>query len=255
MALESPWIESFMVGDLQMRCSVVTDLSTGDTIIIDGGGESERIISWIEGFQGIGPNWSTGPRNSEEMHEYGISNRKVVALVNTHAHYDHSGHIPYLLERYDVDWYLHEDDYFLQTLAKASGARRGIMLPEPAKATHQISDEQLLEFGNISLKIFHTPGHTLGGCCLLLDISDGPDHVFVGDTLFAGSVGRTDLPNTGGDFEVLSNSIKTKLWPLDSDTIVHPGHGPLTSIGIEKQTNPFVGQSSQNTDGFIGKYL
>ena len=92
MALESPWIESFMVGDLQMRCSVVTDLSTGDTIIIDGGGESERIISWIEGFQGIGPNWSTGPRNTEEMHEYGISNRKVVALVNTHAHYDHSGH-------------------------------------------------------------------------------------------------------------------------------------------------------------------
>tara|TARA_B100000767_G_scaffold149758_1_gene141066 strand:+ start:504 stop:1271 length:768 start_codon:yes stop_codon:yes gene_type:complete len=255
MELESPWIESFIVGDLQMRCSVVTDLATGDTIIIDGGGESERIISWIEGFQGLGPNWSTGPSSLEEMQHIGVSNRKVVALVNTHAHYDHSGHIPYLLERYEVDWYLHKDDTFLQTLAKVSGARRGISLPEPAIATQEISDEQFLDFGSISLKILHTPGHTLGGCSLLLKISDGPDHLFVGDTLFAGSVGRTDLPNTGGDFEVLSNSIKTKLWPLNPDTIVHPGHGPLTSIGIEKLTNPYVGQSSQDNDGFIGKYM
>jgi glyoxylase-like metal-dependent hydrolase (beta-lactamase superfamily II) len=112
MELESPWIESFMVGDLQMRCSVVTDLATGDTIIIDGGGESDRIISWIEKFEGLGPNWSTGPQTLGEMNHNTIPNRKVVALVNTHAHYDHSGHIPYLLDRYDVDWYLHEDDYF-----------------------------------------------------------------------------------------------------------------------------------------------
>jgi glyoxylase-like metal-dependent hydrolase (beta-lactamase superfamily II) len=255
MELESPWIESFMVGDLQMRCSVVTDLATGDTIIIDGGGESDRIISWIEKFEGLGPNWSTGPQTLEEMNHNTIPNRKVVALVNTHAHYDHSGHIPYLLDRYDVDWYLHEDDYFLQTLAKSSAARRGIILPEPAEATKQIKDEQILQFGSISLKILHTPGHTLGGCCLLLKVSNGPDHLFVGDTLFAGSVGRTDLPNTGGDFEVLSNSIKTKLWPLNLDTVVHPGHGPLTSIGIEKLTNPYVGQSSQDDNGFIGKYM
>lgn len=255
MQLESPWIESFMVGDLQMRCSVVTDLATGDTIIIDGGSESERIISWIEDFDGLGPNWSTGPQSLDDMKQRGISQRKVVALVNTHAHYDHSGHIPYLLERYEVDWYLHEDDYFLQTLAKSSAARRGIILPEPAEATQKINDDQELHFGSIGLKILHTPGHTLGGCCLLLQVSDGPDHLFVGDTLFAGSVGRTDLPNTGGDFDVLSNSIKTKLWPLKADTIVHPGHGPLTSIGIEKRTNPYVGESSQDTDGFIGKYM
>lgn len=255
MKLESPWIESFMVGDLQMRCSVVTDLATGDTIIIDGGSESERIISWIEGFDGLGPNWSTGPQSQEDMQGSGVLSRKVVALVNTHAHYDHSGHIPNLLQRYDVDWYLHEDDYFLQTLAKTSAARRGISLPEPAEATQKISDEQTLDFGSISLKVLHTPGHTLGGCCLLLGVSDGPDHLFVGDTLFAGSVGRTDLPNTGGDFEVLSHSIKTKLWPLEPDTVVHPGHGPLTSIGVEKLTNPYVGQSSQSNDGFIGKYM
>ena len=73
--------------------------------------------------------------------------------------------------------------------------------------------------------------------------------------MFAGSVGRTDLPNPGGDFTVLSNSIKTKLWPLEPDTVVHPGHGPMTTIGFEKLTNPFVGDSSEENHRFIGKYL
>ena len=86
--------------------------------------------------------------------------------------------------------------------------------------------------------------------CILVEVEDGPDHLFAGDTLFAGSVGRTDLPNTGGDFNVLSNSIITKLWPLDEDTIVHPGHGPTTTIGVEKATNPYVGSSNPA----FGKY-
>ena len=255
MKLKSPWIESFMVGGLQMRCSIVTDCETGDTIIIDGGGEPDRIISWIESFEGSGPNWSNGPKNRQEMEKRGVSRRKVVALVNTHAHYDHSGHIPDLIEKYGVEWYLHKDDFFLQTLAKKSAYSRGIIVPEPAVADKLLEDGEVYTFGSISLKILHTPGHTLGGCCLLLPISDGPDHLFVGDTLFAGSVGRTDLPNTGGDFTVLSNSIKTKLWPLEPETVVHPGHGPLTTIGIEKQTNPFVGDSSGENNSFIGKYL
>lgn len=255
MKLKSPWIESFIVGSLQMRCSVVTDCNTGDTIIIDGGEESDRIISWIENFEGTGPDWSIGPKSADEMEKRGVKKRNVVALVNTHAHYDHSGHIPYFIEKYGVEWYLHKDDFFLQTLAKTSALSRGIIVPEPAVADKLLEDEEVYNFGSISLKNFHTPGHTLGGCSLLLSISDGPDHVFVGDTLFAGSVGRTDLPNTGGDFTVLSNSIKTKLWPLDPETIVHPGHGPMTTIGIEKLTNPFVGDSSEENNRFIGKYL
>ena len=94
----------------------------------------------------------------------------------------------------------------------------------------------------------------MGGCSLLLLVEDGPDHLFVGDTLFAGSVGRTDLPDTGGDFSVLAHSIHTQLWPLDPSTIVYPGHGPMTTIGHEKETNPFVGDSSGTGSYTIGKY-
>ena len=255
MKSKSPWIESFIVGSLQMRCSVVTDCETGDTIIIDVGGEPERIISWIEGFEGSGPDWSNGPKSFDEMQKRGVNKRKVVALVNTHAHYDHSGHIPDFIKKYGVEWYLHKDDFFLQTLAQKSARSRGLIVPEPAVADQILEDETVYNFGSIYLKNFHTPGHTLGGCCLLLYTADGPDHIFVGDTLFAGSVGRTDLPNSGGDFTVLSNSIKTKLWPLEPDTVVHPGHGPMTTIGIEKLTNPFVGDSSGDSHRFIGKYL
>jgi glyoxylase-like metal-dependent hydrolase (beta-lactamase superfamily II) len=95
-------------------------------------------------------------------------------------------------------------------------------------------------FNNLSFEIIHTPGHTLGGCCLKLAVEDEADHLFVGDTLFEGSVGRTDLPDSGGDMDLLLTMIRERLWPLAEDTIVHPGHGPLTTIGHEKKTNPFV---------------
>ena len=244
------WIESFFVGALAMRCSVVTDLSSGDTVIIDGGSESDRLIAWINNFEGLGPDWSNGPNTLQEMEQYGITSRNVVALVNTHAHFDHSGEIPLLLEEYDVSWYLHNDDFFLQSLAQSSAMRWGFNLPEPAIADKLLHDGMDLQLGGLRFTILHTPGHTLGGCCILIEVDDGPNQLFAGDTLFAGSVGRTDLPNTGGDFNVLSNSIITKLWPLDEDTVVHPGHGPTTTIGVEKATNPYVGSSNPA----FGKY-
>ena len=82
----------------------------------------------------------------------------------------------------------------------------------------------------------------------------GPDHVFVGDTLFAGSVGRTDIEHSGGDFELLASSIHEQLWPLDLETVVHPGHGPLTTIGQERKTNPFVGDDAGSGIYGFGKY-
>ena len=115
---------SFFVTKLQQRCSVVTNPDNGETVIIDGGGDSNRIIEWID--SGVG----------EPDHEIGIysGERRVVALINTHAHFDHSGHIPYLKEHYSLDWWLHEDDFFLQSLAQQSARRWGFSLPEPAVA-------------------------------------------------------------------------------------------------------------------------
>ena len=254
MAVREPWVEYFFVGVLQMRCSVVTDTLTGDTVIIDGGAEPERIIDWIESFSGQGPDWSNGPSSANEMKSAHIPSRRVVALVNTHAHFDHSGHIPDLRAHFDVDWYLHPDDTFLQTLAKRSALRYGFNLPEPAVADVALQTGEPLHVGSLEFAVHHTPGHTLGGCCLRLMVDGGPDHLFVGDTLFAGSVGRTDLPDTGGDFSVLAHSIHTELWPLDPQTIVYPGHGPLTTIGHEKRTNPFVGDDAGSGVYTIGKY-
>ena len=244
MRSEDFWVESFVVGPLAMRCSVVTDLSTGDTVIIDGGAETERIISWINDFAGQGPNMSNGPVNSDQLLEYGVS-RNVIALVNTHAHFDHSGEVPLLLEEYNVSWYLHDDDTYLQSQVQNSARRYGIELPKPAIADKQLHDGMELKIGSLLFQVFHTPGHSLGSCCLLIEIDDGPNHLISGDVIFAGSIGRTDLPNSGGDFGLLAKSIFTRLWPLEDDTIVHPGHGPMTTIGLEKSNNPFVGVDSQ----------
>jgi glyoxylase-like metal-dependent hydrolase (beta-lactamase superfamily II) len=176
-------------------------------------------------------------------------------LVNTHAHFDHSGHIPDLLEHYPVKWYLHDDDTYLQTLAQSSARRWGFDAPEPAVADERLVPSTTMSFGALDFEVLHTPGHTLGGCCLNLLVNNGANHLFVGDTLFAGSVGRTDLPDTGGDFEVLAASIHTQLWPLEGDTIVYPGHGPLTTIDHERKTNPFVGEGAGAGGTFgRGKY-
>lgn len=248
-------IEHFLVGQLQMRCSVVTDLKSGDTIIIDGGEEFERISNWIDHFSGSGPDWQNQQKEKEDWAHEQFPARKVVGLVNTHAHFDHTGHIPFFMDHYNVDWYLHEDDEYLQSIAQRSALRWGFQIPEPAKPTQRLFDGQQLSIGSINLQILHTPGHTLGGCCLLLDSNDEESHLFVGDTIFAGSVGRTDLPDSGGDFEVLARSIREKLWGLPHSTIIHPGHGPLTTIGTEKETNPYVGEQAgrSGTYGF-GKY-
>ncbi|RZD38757.1 MAG: MBL fold metallo-hydrolase [Methanobacteriota archaeon] len=223
-------IAHFFVTALAQRCSVVTNTNTGETIIIDGGGDSNRIIQWID--QGIGePDAILGQFDGQ---------RKVVALINTHAHFDHSGHIPFLKSHYNLEWWLHSDDDYLQSLAQESGARWGFDLPPPAIAENSWIHGEKHTFAGLEFEIIHTPGHTLGGCCLNLKLEEGPNHLFAGDTLFQGSIGRTDLPDTGGDLELLLQMIRTRLWPLADDTVVHPGHGPLTTIGEEKRYNPFL---------------
>ena len=163
MALREPWIDHFFVGPLQMRCSVVTDPVSGDTIIIDGGDEPQRIIDWVDAFEGPGPNWTTGPDSAALAEERGLPKRRVVALVNTHAHFDHSGFIPVLREHYGVEWYLHPDDDFLQTLAQASGRRYGLSLPEPAEADCAFEAGKTYAFGTLEMSVLHTQATPLVG--------------------------------------------------------------------------------------------
>ena len=229
-------IEHFIVGPLQMRCSVVTNPSDGATIIIDGGEEADRIIEWIVSRDGVGPDATIGAEMDQSV------DRVVHALINTHAHFDHTGAIPHLKEHFDVPWLLHGSDHELQRLAQVSGRMYGIHLPSPAIPDGTFEHGDVLIYGGMRFDVLHAPGHTTGGVCFLLHMDEGPCHLFVGDTLFAGSVGRTDIPMSGGDPETLERSIRTVLWPLDDDTVVHPGHGPLTTIGHERRTNPFVGE-------------
>ena len=238
-----------------MRCSVVTNTDNGATIIVDGGDEPERLIAWIENWEGIGPDNSNGPTSKESAEKEGIPERYVVAFTNTHAHFDHSGMIPELLKKWDVPFWLHEGDHHLQSTVRESAARWGFTVPEPAVPTHVWEDGSEYEFGGIKVSAIHTPGHSLGSVCLIIPDAQGPSHAFVGDVLFAGGVGRTDLPNSGGSWPLLESSIKDKLFKLPDDTIVYPGHGPKTTIGREKKSNPFVGELSETFTSVRGRFL
>ena len=163
----------------------------------------------------------------------------VQAILLTHAHIDHITGVAAAKEAFDVPVYLHRDDLFLYDMAVQQGAMFGFKVrqPPPVDAFY---DAEPFAFGDYEVRVHHTPGHCPGGVCLAdrQRRVEAGTHLFVGDTLFAGSIGRTDLP--GGDYDVLMRSITEVLFPLGDAAIVHPGHGPDTTIGRERTTNPFV---------------
>ena len=162
----------------------------------------------------------------------------VRSVLLTHAHVDHITGVAAARDAFDVPVYLHRDDQFLYDIAVQQGAMFGFKVrqPPPVDAYY---DGAPIQFGDYQVRVHHTPGHCPGGVCLEIGTaSDQERHLFVGDTLFAGSIGRTDLP--GGDYAVLMRSITDVLFPLGDGAIVHPGHGPDTTIGRERTTNPFV---------------
>jgi hydroxyacylglutathione hydrolase len=163
---------------------------------------------------------------------------EVLGILLTHAHIDHISGVAAAKEAFDVPVYLHRDDLFLYEAAAQQGAMFGFKVTQPP-AVDAYYDHSPIHFGDYEVRVHHTPGHCPGGVCLQVGktgVHGG--HLFVGDTLFAGSIGRTDLP--GGDYRVLMRSITEVLFPLGDDALVHPGHGPETTIGRERTTNPFV---------------
>lgn len=161
----------------------------------------------------------------------------VTAILLTHAHVDHITGVGLAKSAYEVPVYLHKDDLPFYDHAIEQGRMFGLIVEQPPPVD-LFYGSSTIPFGTYEVHVHHTPGHCPGGVCLEVTKKGEPPHLFVGDTLFAGGIGRTDLP--GGNYSVLMRSITEVLFPLGDEAIVHPGHGPDTTIARERTTNPFV---------------
>jgi len=199
------------VGMLESNCYILGDESSREAVVIDPGGDGPDILAVLK-----------------------KENLQVKTIINTHGHFDHVGANQALVEATGAPIAIHAADAHMlsQPSAEALFFTGGRL--QPSHASILLAEDDILAFGAYTLKVLHTPGHTPGGICLVLQQEP---LVYVGDTLFAGSIGRTDFP--GGSFEDLIQSVRTKIFPLGDHYLVLPGHGPATTVGQERQYNPF----------------
>jgi len=212
-------IECRAVGPFYKNGFIVGCEETGEAVLIDPGDEVQALLEVAE---------------TREL--------TIRDILLTHAHVDHVTGVAAAKRALGAPIYLHRDDLFWYERAVESGVTFGLRVEPQPPIDVFYSPGQIIPFGSYQVRWHHTPGHCPGGVCLQVGKAPPADteavHLFVGDTLFAGSIGRTDLP--GGDYEVLIRSIKNVLFPFGDDAIVHPGHGPDTTIGQERRTNPFL---------------
>jgi glyoxylase-like metal-dependent hydrolase (beta-lactamase superfamily II) len=211
---------SFRVGALGCTCTIVACPETGEGIVIDPGDEAERIL--------------------EELRALGVT---AVSIVHTHAHFDHVLGAPALAAATKADVALHREDLWLHEQVPVQLQLFGFApAAAPAAPRRLLDGGEVLPFGRREARVLHTPGHTPGSVCVYVEGAGERPILFSGDTLFSGSIGRTDL--WGGDHGQIVESIRGPLFDLPDDTLVVPGHGPETSIGFEREDNPFVGRSA-----------
>ncbi|MFN2387668.1 MAG: MBL fold metallo-hydrolase [Thermoanaerobaculia bacterium] len=208
-----PSLQIVPVGPLQCNCSILMDEAFGEALIIDPGDEPAKILAALAG-----------------------AGAKPVALLHTHAHFDHIGGTRELRRATEAPIRLHPADRFLYDALPKQAALFGESATEPLPPDGDLADGQTIPFGASAVRAIHTPGHTPGSTCFLLD--GDPPVLFSGDTLFRRSIGRTDL--WGGDGDQILTSIREKLYTLPPATRVVCGHGPDTTIGEERKLNPFV---------------
>jgi hydroxyacylglutathione hydrolase len=221
--------KNIVVGPFQCNCRLLACPRTGHAVLIDPGDEAEEILAVLKDAR--------VPSGAPLKIQY---------LFHTHAHLDHIGatravkqSLIRLGEKPVIA--LHKGDEFIYQQLKMQGQLFGMTYDDPLPIDHFFKDQEQIQVGDLKFSVIHTPGHSPGGVCLRLheDSATGThETVYSGDTLFQRSIGRTDL--WGGDTEVLLQSIRERLFILDGDTRVCPGHGPDTRIGEEKRENPFL---------------
>jgi hydroxyacylglutathione hydrolase len=202
--------QAVAVGPLQCNCHILADEASKEAVIVDPGDDADEILGRVKGY-------------------------KVLALLHTHCHFDHMTATRTVSEATGAEILIHESDKaYYDSLAKQYQMFR---MPyrggDPLPVKRFLEDGDRISFGKHALKVIHTPGHTQGSCCFHAE-----GLLLSGDTLFQRSIGRTDLP--GGNPEQELESIRTKLYTLDPETAVYPGHGDPTSIEEERAENPFV---------------
>ena len=202
-------VEKLVVGPFASNCYIVGSQSNKEGMIIDPGDEAKQILKRVKDLE-----------------------LDIKFIVLTHGHIDHTGALKEVKEATGAEVVIHGDD--AKSLKNQLVAIAfGLSYPTPPRPNRLLKGGESLDVGGMHFEVLHTPGHTLGGICLL-----GEGVVFSGDTLFNYGIGRTDLP--GGSSSQLMNSIQTKLMTLPDNTVVYPGHGPDTTIGAERVGNPFL---------------
>jgi hydroxyacylglutathione hydrolase len=204
--------EILPVGPLQCNCSIVGDEHTREGMVIDPGDDINDVLRLIQKH-----------------------NLTIKQIVITHAHIDHVGGAMKLRAATGAPIVLNHNDYTLLKMLDLQAAWLGMATPGKVEIDHSVGDADLVEAGPLRATVIHTPGHTEGSICLHFPAES---KLIAGDTLFAGSIGRTDLP--GGSFDKIISSLHEKVLALPDTTVVVPGHGPVTTIGDEREHNPFL---------------
>jgi hydroxyacylglutathione hydrolase len=204
--------EILPVGPLQCNCSIVGDETSREALVIDPGDEIDSILALLK--------------------KHGLAVKQIVV---THAHIDHVGGAMKLKQATGAPILLNENDSALLAMLDVQASWLGMKAPGQVSIDQNIAEGDVVKAGSLQGEVMHTPGHTEGSICVLF----APQNLLIaGDTLFAGSIGRTDLP--GGNYKKIIDSLHGRLLALPDQTIVVPGHGSLTTIGRERESNPFL---------------
>jgi glyoxylase-like metal-dependent hydrolase (beta-lactamase superfamily II) len=204
--------EIIPVGPLQCNCSVIGDEVSREAIVIDPGDDIEQVLGLI-----------------------GKHNLKVKQIVITHAHIDHVGGAMKLRVATGAPILLNQNDYALLKMLDVQAAWIGMPTPGKVEIDNSLRQSDTVQAGSLAAQVLETPGHTEGSICLYFPLEK---KLIAGDTLFAGGIGRTDLP--GGSYEKILHSLHDRVLALPDESVVVPGHGPLTTIGEERERNPFL---------------